>query len=461
MYILKSSSKIIELKGSYFRTFSSTSYVRYTKERVMILGSGWGGFKLAKDLDNRKYDVTLISPRNYFLFTPLLASTSVGTLEFRTITETIRKHNPKVHYIEGSCQEIKFEDKKLKIAPNFDNNQSFDIGYDHLVVAVGAISNTFGIKGVGEHAHFLKDIANARSIRRKVMDCFEKAILPTSNEEDKQRLLNFAVVGGGPTGVEFSAELHDLLKEDMARLYPTLMPFVKMTLYDVAPNILSSFDSKLSTFATKLMNREGIKIKTGTSITEIKSDSIILKDGEEIPVGMVVWATGVTETPLIKSLKESIATDGWRLSTDDQLRLLSKKTNQVLDDKVYGIGDCATIQGNPLACTAQVAEQQATYLIQKFNDPKFYERPLSTKLNKPFKFNNKGIMAYLGNWQAIVELSDPLNESGKGKIKQSGYVAWFLWRSAYMTKSVSWRNKLLIPVYWFMTWAFGRDVSRF
>ncbi|KAJ9089596.1 hypothetical protein DSO57_1011434 [Entomophthora muscae] len=422
------------------------------------------GFRLAKDLNPDKYEVSLISPRNHFVFTPLLASTSVGTLEFRNICETIRHHNPNVNFVEGTCEDIDFANRKLKVATSFTTSpdlHSFEMGYDKLIVAVGARVNTFGIKGVQENAYFLKEIKDAQKIRRRVMDCFEKASLPGASEETKKRVLNFAVVGGGPTGVEFSAELHDFVKEDLSRIYPNLMPYVRMTLYDVAPKILTAFDSRLTEYATKLFSREGIRIQTRTSVLELKRDSMILNTGKEIPVGLVVWATGVTETPLIASLGEKVRKQNKRLVTDDRLRLLSAASGQVIDENVYGLGDCASIRDNAIACTAQAAEQQARYLVKVLNKGMSENTP-------PFQFHNRGVMAYLGNWNAIVELKDPtpsnssLTLSGKpATIKQAGRVAWFLWRSAYMSKSVSWRNRIFIPFYWFMTYVFGRDVSRF
>lgn len=437
------------------RTFSILSIASYSKERVAILGSGWAGFRLAKDLNPDKFDVALVSPRNHFVFTPLLASTSVGTLEYRNVCETVRHHTPTVNYVEGQVTGIDFGGKSLTIVPNSGSPASFNMGYDRLVVAVGAKVNTFGIKGVQENAFFLKEIKDAQSIRRRVMDCFEQASLPSTSEEEKKQLLNFAVVGGGPTGVEFSAELHDFVKEDMSRLFARLMPYVRMTLYDVAPKILTAFDSRLTEYATKLFAREGIKIRTRTSVLELKKNSMVLSTGEEVPVGMVVWATGVTETPLVAQLGDQVLKLNRRLVTDDKLRLLGAKDGQIIDPHVYGIGDCASIRDNALACTAQAAEQQAKHLVKVLNRG-------SDSL--PFTFQNRGIMAYLGNWNAIVELKDPQSRvdlAGKpNTIKQAGRVAWFLWRSAYMTKSLSWRNRLLIPIYWAMTFVFGRDVSR-
>lgn len=143
------------------------------------------------------------------------------------------------------------------------NDEKFDLSFDKLVIACGAISNTFNIPGVKENAYFLKDIHDARRIRLKVIECFENAQQPGRTEEEQKDLLHFAVVGGGPTGVEFSAELHDFIVEDLTKIYPELMDKVQMTVYDVADKILGSFDSSLSEYATQKFSREGINIKTG------------------------------------------------------------------------------------------------------------------------------------------------------------------------------------------------------
>ena len=208
-----------------------------TKEKIIVLGTGWGGHSFLKTIDATKYDVKVISPRNYFMFTPMLAASAVGTVEFRSICEPIRNVNPFVDYIEAtalsvntqektvSCQSIKCEGTACDIT-------DFDVEYDHLLVAVGATTNTFGIKGVREHCQFLKQIEDAANLRKALAYCFERANLPSLSEEEIRSALSFVIVGAGPTGVEFTSELRDWLEVEGRRYYPKLLNYVKITLVE-------------------------------------------------------------------------------------------------------------------------------------------------------------------------------------------------------------------------------------
>ncbi len=185
--------------------------------------------------------------------------------------------------------------------------------YDKLVVAVGAYSQTFGIPGVREHAHFLRDVSDARRIRLRVLSLFEAAAAPSvADDAERRRLLRFAVVGGGPTGIEFAAELHDLVHEDLARIYPSLAPLVDITVYDIAPAVLPMFDRRLAEYATGLFRRRGIRVRTETHLDAIRPAPDagamghlklrIREDRDEEDAGLVVWSTGLMQNPLVEKL---------------------------------------------------------------------------------------------------------------------------------------------------------------
>ncbi|KAG9691446.1 FAD/NAD(P)-binding domain-containing protein, partial [Aureobasidium melanogenum] len=498
------------------------------RERVVVLGSGWAGYTLARDLDPKKYQVVVVSPRSYFVFTPLLASTSTGTLEFRTALEPVRSRRTKVEFLQGWADSVDFASKTLKVEEAVENpwqamaltgdgredqnakqlekergvkakkGKVFEMNYDKLVVAVGCYSQTFGTPGVKEHAYFLKDVGDARKIRNRMLSCFETASLPTTSEEMKKQLLNFAVVGGGPTGIEFSAELHDLISEDMAKLYPELMQYYKITVYDVADKVLSMFDDKLAKYAIERFTREGIDVKTSHHVKSLRrgtpgklredgGDQVVkdesscytldLQEEGEIGVGMVVWSTGLMMNPFVsKSLSRpyDIPIDGavvenpsneksWNISrhprsggimTNDRLRVIMQPSTQAKEGEkvdgraiikdVYALGDCAIMENSAYPATAQVANQKARWLAKQLNRDSID--------NNAFTYKDLGVMAYVGNWNAIMQ-------SSGGDV--SGRVAWLIWRGAYLAKSVSWRNRILIPTYWFVNWLFGRDISRF
>jgi NADH dehydrogenase FAD-containing subunit len=249
----------------------------------------------------------------------------------------VRSRRTKVDFFQGWADDVDFKNKTITIEEAVDDplqgmalttdrhagetkeqreevkakekekGRMFDLTYDKLVVSVGCYSQTFKTPGVREHAHFLKDVGDARKIRNRLLACFEGAALPTTSDEMRRQLLNFAVVGGGPTGIEFSAELHDLINEDMRKIYPELIPFHKITVYDVAEKVLPMFDEKLANYAMKKFKREGIDIKTSHHVEELRpgapaersasQDSndyhlytLKVKEEGEIGVGMCVWS---------------------------------------------------------------------------------------------------------------------------------------------------------------------------
>ncbi|KFX93021.1 hypothetical protein O988_07034 [Pseudogymnoascus sp. VKM F-3808] len=507
--------------------------LRRNRERVVILGSGWAGFNLSRKLDQKKYQPVVISPRPYFAFTPLLASTAVGTLEFRTAIESVRARVADTEYYQGWADDVSFADKRITVevnammtqstaptqtaqessAPGAKKGKRFDLDYDKLVVAVGCYSQTFGTPGVRENAFFLKDVGDARKIRKRILDCFEEASLPSTPEPVKRQLLNFAVVGGGPTGVEFSAELFDLCNDDLRKLYPSLIQHTRISIYDVAPSILSMFDKRLADYATNHFRRDGIAIKTSHHIRDLRPGlpgteeadgssgfTLTTEEDGEVGVGMCVWSTGLMMNPFIQkalndvhsyptasitppssssSSSSSALTSPppesltWHLARDPKSGGLlvdshfrvklngSSPSSSTSNDNtsstttppktatmhdVFALGDVAVPQSGPLPATAQVANQSALWLARRLNAQDIGR-------GGGFSYKNLGIMTYLGNWKAIMQTG--------GNSEVTGFAAWLVWRGAYLTQTISWRNKLLIPIYWLINWAFGRDIGRF
>lgn len=477
-----------------------------------------------------------------------MASTAVGTLEFRTVLEPVRsRYKPNVEFIQGWADDVDFARKSVTIEENAveykkaakspdlgyaeqrvgtdtanqGQGKRWTVNYDKLVVGVGCYSQTFGTKGVKEHAYFLKDISGARKIRKRILECFEFASLPIPREM-KRQLLRFAIVGGGPTGMEFAAELHDLICEDLVRIYPELTSLVEISVYDVAPKVLSMFDQSLEEYATETFRREGIKIKTSHHVQALKfglpnlradksgdivhnsygCHTLTIKEEGEVGVGLCVWSTGNSANPFVlkqlgksfpfpKSSAEIITKhsssphrddddgggggsgdpppqSGWMIEknpktgaivVDNHLRVQihTKPSSDLSNNKndngnssstdpltyaimrdVFAIGDTASLASTTLPVTAQTANQQAIYLGKVLNSGTI------TDTTKPFSFKNMGIMAYIGRQRGLLQTG-----SDRGNIK--GTAAWVIWRGAYMTMSVSWRNKVLIPTIWYVS----------
>ncbi|XP_015880767.3 external alternative NAD(P)H-ubiquinone oxidoreductase B1, mitochondrial-like isoform X1 [Ziziphus jujuba] len=351
------------------------------KKRVVVLGTGWAGTSFLKDLDASMYDVQVVSPLNYFAFTPLLPSVTCGTVEARSIVEPVRniikKRKGEIQFWEAECIKLDAKNKQVICRSNINNNLvgngEFHLEYDYLVMAVGAQVNTFNTPGVLENCYFLKEVEDAQKIRRGVIDCFEKAILPGLTEEERRTNLHFVIVGGGPTGVEFAAELHDYFQEDLVNLYPSVKDLVKITLIQSGDHILNMFDERISSFAEQKFTRDGIDVQTGCRVVSVSDKEISMKmksKGEvfSIPHGLVVWSTGVGTRPVVKDFMEQIGQGKRRiLATDEWLRVKGC-------EDVYAIGDCATIDQRKIMediasiFEAADVDKSGTLTIKEFKD---------------------------------------------------------------------------------------------
>lgn len=241
------------------------------RKKLVVLGSGWGALSVLMHLTPGQFDVTVVSPRNYFLFTPLLPSVTVGTVESRSIVEPIRKLIWKRHktapitFLEAECVGIDHAQKCIQCEDRsaiVGEVSKWDVPYDMLVIAVGARSNTFGTPGVTEHCHFLKEIPDAQAIRNDIIDLVETASIPGQSQAEQERLLHFVVVGGGPTGVEFAAEVQDFLREDVSRIYPGIHDKVKVSLVQSRDHILNTYDQTISEYTEKQFSSDKINLIT-------------------------------------------------------------------------------------------------------------------------------------------------------------------------------------------------------
>lgn len=404
----------------------------------MILGTGWGAYRLVKSIDTRAYQTIIVSPRNHFLFTPLLASTTVGTLEFRSIVEPIRKARHDVDYYQAECTDIDTSNKVIQVSTT--HQQSFQLPYDKLVIAVGAKNSTFNIPGVAEHAYFLKELHHARAIRNRIIECFEEASLPSTPDSTRKQLLNFVVVGGGPTGIEFAAELNDFFWEDLSKSFPKLpVNEVRITVLEASKTILSAFDSRLAEYTIKSFRKQGIDLRTNSLVKEVRDGEVVLQDGTVIRFGLLVWSTGIAPRTFVHNVKNLPQDHVGRIIVGDDLKV--KGLNEV-----YALGDCSTIEGHPLQATAQVAQQQGKYLAASLNDLSQGESP------GPFVFHFMGMMAYIGHYKSLFDTPT---------IKSSGFAAWVSWRSVYLTRLGSVKSKFQVPFDWFRSFVFGRDITAF
>lgn len=428
---------------------------RGTRQHVLIVGSGWAGSTLSRNLSAEKFDITVISPSPTTPYTPLLASAACGLYDFALVETPIRTTNPNVKYIQGKVRTIDFNGKCCRCRPFFQEleNERFEINYDVIILAPGCLNQTFGTPGVVENAYFVRNVPDAMAIRKRVGEIFEKASLPGVTPEQQKSLLHIVVVGGGPTGVELAAELCDLFEGSYARLYPHVKGMPSISIHDVAPHILSPFDVKLQDYALSSFSRRGVNIITGSHILSVNADSIETKEQGIIKTGMVIWATGNRATRLIESLPVRLSGKGLpRILTDGYLRVLAPTKGEGNGDynssdvypDAYALGDAADILSAALPTTAEVACQKAEYLANALNKGRN-----STSM-ADFQYQQKAIVAYLGQRDGVIAGGDDGDEGWTGRR------AWMAWRSKNFWWTRSWRQKILIVAAWMTDVFVGR-----
>ncbi|MCJ1301245.1 NADH:ubiquinone oxidoreductase [Hypocenomyce scalaris] len=469
---------------------------KLARQPLTMTGTGWGSVSLLKKLDTENYNVIVISPRNFFLFTPLLPSCTTGTIEHRSIMEPVRtilRHKKAVvKYYEAEATKIDYEKKVVYINDDSEikgDTSSTEVPFDMLVVGVGAENATFGIPGVREHSCFLKEVGDAQQIRKRIMDCVETASFKDQTPEERKRLLHMVVVGGGPTGVEFAGELQDFFEQDLKKWVPEITDKFHVTLVEALPNVLPMFSKQLIDYTESTFKEESITIRTKTMVKKVTDKYIEAEytkpDGtretEILPYGLLVWATGNSLRPVVKDLMSQLP------AQKDSRRGLAVNEYLVVKgtENVWGVGDCAIANYAP---TAQVASQEGAFLARLFNSLAKSEainvelarlseaqaqakpddrteilgeiKSLQKKLHRvkqvgPFEYSHQGSLAYIGSERAVADISWL-----SGNFASGGTLTYLFWRSAYLSMCFSTRNRLLVCLDWLKARLFGRDVSR-
>ncbi|CDM34129.1 hypothetical protein DTO013E5_746 [Penicillium roqueforti] len=468
-----------------------------SKKTLVILGTGWGSVSLLKKLDTENYNVIVVSPRNYFLFTPLLPSCTTGLIEHRSIMEPIRnilRHKKaSVQFYEAEATKIDYEKRIVYISDDSEVKGDIshtEVPFDMLVIGVGAENATFGIPGVRENSCFLKEVGDAQKIRKRIMDCIETACFKDQTEDEVKRLLHMVVVGGGPTGVEFAGELQDFFNDDLRKWIPEIKDNFHVTLVEALPNVLPMFSKQLIDYTESTFKEEEISIRTKTMVKQVTDKYIQAevtrpdgtKELETIPYGLLVWATGNAIRSVVRDLMSQIPAQA------ESRRGLAVNEYLVVNgtDNVWAVGDCAIANYAP---TAQVAGQEGAFLGRLFNTmaktealqqeletlserqshakgdeernlifDEIRERQKQLRRNKqigPFQYSHQGSLAYIGKERAVADISWL-----SGNIASGGTMTYLFWRSAYLSMCFSTRNRVLVCLDWVKARLFGRDVSR-
>ena len=401
------------------------------------MGCGFAGYSLLRSLPRGRFETALVSPRNYFLFTPLLPSAATGTVEFRSIVEPARRRLRDVAVVEGRAEAVDWE-RRVLVGRAAVGGARFELPFDHLAVAAGAEVATYGVPGVAEHAVPFASVEDAREVRRRILEQFARASVPGAAPEEIEAALRFVVCGGGPTGVEVAAEIDDLLCDELRRAFPEIAPRARVVLVEGGSRLLASFDGALADYAARHFRREGIEVRMESPVRAVRAGGLELVSGETLRCGLVVWAAGTHPAGFVGQLGVPLDARG---------RVLADRTFAVAARPgLWALGDCAAVGDPPLPATAQVAQQQGAHLARVLVAVEEGRAP------RPFRFRSFGMLAYIGHHEALADLPG---------VKWSGRGAWLFWRSVYLTKLVSLANKAKVLFDWIKARLFGRDLARF
>ena len=395
------------------------------RKRVVIVGGGFGGLKLARKLKNDNFQIVLLDKNNYHLFQPLLYQVATAGIEPSAISFPFRKIFKKRKYFHIRICEAQ------RVIPerNILETSIGVIEYDYLVIATGCYTNYFGNDKMALHTMSLKTTAEALYNRNQVLESFEKA-QNTSNLKEREKLMTFIIVGGGATGIELSGALAEMRKFILPQDYPDLdIEQMRIVLIDAGPRLLSAFSEKSSTEVQDYLAKKGVEIKVDSKVVDYENDLLTLGDGTAIPSTNIYWVAGVKANS-IEGLPQAAYGPGNRLNVD----VFNKVTGT---NNVFAIGDTALMisedypRGHPQV--VQPAIQQAKLLVQNLNN---IEKGLPLK---PFVYHNKGSMATVGRNNAIVELKN---------IRFGGFPAWAVWLFIHLMSIVGVKNRLFIFIDW-------------
>ncbi len=394
-----------------------------SRKRAVIVGMGFGGIRTARVLAGKGLDVVLVDRNNYHLFQPLLYQVATAGLEQESIAYPVRamaRSWPGVRFQLAEVQGVDFAARTLR-------TDAGPIAYDYLVVGAGSVTNFFGLDSVERHAFDLKELVDAEALRNHILTAFEKAV----NEPDparKRALMSFVVVGGGPTGVEFSGALIELVRYVLAKDYPELSTdAARVVLIEATDRLLAAMPEKLRRYTLEKLRGMGVEVLLNARVTDAGPERVVLHDGAIIPAHTLFWSAGVKAAPLAGALGVTPVAGG-RIAVQPDLTLPDHP-------EVYVIGDMACIEqdGAVLPMTAPVAMQTGIYAGEAIL------AAIAGRTVPPFRYRDKGSMATIGKNAAVA--------SAFG-FDFRGYAAWLVWLLLHLYYLIGFRNRIVVMLNW-------------
>ena len=399
------------------------------KPRIVIVGAGFGGVKLAKLFAKENVNVTLVDRHTFHLSQPLLYQVSTAVLSTDEIAYPVRtffRENKNVEFFMAKAQGVD-KDRKVLLTNHGE------IAYDYLILAAGATTNFFGMENVEKYSYGMKTLQEAVHIRNHVLHMFERANKCEDSEEERRRMLSFVVVGGGPTGVEEAGALTELIAVQKKEYHNLDFDEVSVKLIEATPDVLLMMAPNLRQHTAKVLERKGVDVLLNTQVMDYDGESLKLKDGTEIPTKTVIWAAGVKAVPFIANCGSEVDRGG-RIIVNEKLQVEGS-------ENVFAIGDCAHFQHGterPLPTVAPVATQQAKVAYENIMKLIRGQKDLAT-----FHYKDLGSMATIGRGEAVVDKT-------KLHPQMTGFIAWCASMFVHLIRLAGAHTNLTVAIKW--TW---------
>lgn len=420
----------------------SINIQRNQKKRVVIVGGGLGGLRLAEDLYGSGMQVVLIDKNNFHQFPPLIYQIASAGIDPSSISFPFRQIFRKRKDFYFRMAEARMVDTEKKILQTSIGK----IDYDYLVLAAGATTNFFGNKNIEEWAIPMKTVPEAMGLRNALLSNFERA-LTCATEEERQELLNVVIVGGGATGVEIAGALSEMKRYVIPYDYPDMdSSLMHIYLIEAGDRLLAGMSQDSSKKAYDFLKSMGVDIQFGKMVTDYRDHKVIMEDGTEIPTRTFLWVSGIRANAM-PGISEDHLGRGFRFKVDQFNRIPGLNDVFAIGDQCLQTTDPAYPNGHPQV--AQVAIQQAKNLaknIKRINEGHADDNSLT-----PFKYNNLGSMATIGRNKAVVEI---------GKFHSQGFFAWILWLVVHLRSILGVKNKMMVLLNWLWKYVSYNDSIR-
>ncbi|HSS19516.1 MAG TPA: NAD(P)/FAD-dependent oxidoreductase [Pyrinomonadaceae bacterium] len=413
-------------------------------KRVLILGGGFGGLYTALHLEkklrhNPDVEITLVNRENFFLFTPMLHEVAAGDLDLTHIVNPVRKLLRRTHFFNGDIKSIDLREHRV-VVTHADDTHDHELSYDYLVLALGSVTNFYNLPGLAEHALTMKSLSDAIRLRNRLIKNLEEADFECSCE-DRSRLLTVVVAGGGFAGVETIASVNDFVREAIA-FYPRLKEEeLRIVLVEATDVILPELGQKLGAYARQKLAQRGVEFLLNTAVKSVSNDEVNLGDGSTLTTNLLVWTAGVSPNPLLSML--DCSKERGRLVTDEFLEVREFPG-------VWALGDCAAVPdratGKSCPPTAQHALRQGRTVAENIL------ATIDGGRRRRFEFKTIGALASIGKRTGVARIMG---------VNFSGFIAWWLWRTIYLSKLPRFEKKVRVALDWALDLMFSKDLVQF